>query len=171
MITTETAETAWITSVEIDAALTAPGADVFTYADPAREGNGTWRSVRIEDARGAFQLARVDMPDGRVRYSATQYNGYADDGTAEGRKRAQRFACAWSPTLVVIAPEDDAAVRSPQFEITLVNRRADGKATSRPMYSLTQAKRWQAAILAGDEDREIVTSEIICRKATFGGAE
>lgn len=66
----------------------------FRSAD--RPGNGDvtmWRRV----LRGVpHEFTAVAMPDGERRYSVRRYNGYCDDGTPEGRRRAMRFDCAWS---------------------------------------------------------------------------
>jgi hypothetical protein len=66
----------------------------------------TWRRT-LRGVPHAFTA--VLMPDGERRYFVSRYNGYCDDGTAEGRTFGMRFGCAWSPVASwTLSPEVSA---------------------------------------------------------------
>lgn len=75
---------------------TGPRSDVVDHA-PIREGNGSTRTWSRTLRGVPHSFTAVMMPSGERRYAVDRYNGYGDDGTAEGRRSGMRFGCAWTP--------------------------------------------------------------------------
>lgn len=89
-----------ITAAEVMAAFRMAGPGGCRRSEPRRPGDGTSWYLRHTNPRGTYDLTRVEMPDGQLRLYASRYNGYGDDGTAEGQRAGMRFGCAWSPVTV-----------------------------------------------------------------------